>query len=63
MARLLVGLVMGAILMDSWRVAQEVGIGRELARLRAEADRAMEHRRSDIEALAGPRAGVLEVDW
>jgi hypothetical protein len=70
MARLLAGLVLGAILMDSWRVAQEVGAGRELARLRLEAnraadeaDRAAEHRRSDIEALAGPRAGELEVDW
>jgi hypothetical protein len=63
MARLLAGLVLGAILMDSWRVAQEVGAGRELARLRLEANRAAEHRRSDIEALAGPRAGELEVDW
>lgn len=62
MARLLVGLVLGAVLMDSWRVAQEVGVGRELARLRLEADRVAEHRRADIEALAGPHA-ALEVDW
>lgn len=36
MRNLLMGLVVGAVLMDSWRVAQEVQLSRELARLRAE---------------------------
>lgn len=36
MVKLIAGMVVGAVLMDSWRVAQEVQIGRELRRLRAE---------------------------
>jgi hypothetical protein len=36
MWKVLAGAVVGAVLMDSWRVAREVQIGRELKRLRAE---------------------------
>jgi hypothetical protein len=55
MRSFVVGLVVGAVLMDSWRVAREVQIGRELRRMReTAAAEERQHRRADIATLAGP---------
>lgn len=51
MVKALAWMAVGAVLMDSWRVAQEVQAGRELKRLRAEHGRG---RREVVFAETGP---------